>query len=59
MTQTKENKKRMAEFNALFIKLNEKGQESALAVLRTLDFAQSATHLPEVEDQRDLTTKST
>lgn len=41
MTQMSENTKRIAEFNALFLTLNEKGQEAALTVLRSLGFAQS------------------
>ena len=40
MTQIKENAKKIAEFNALFLTLNEKGQEAALTVLQSLDFAQ-------------------
>lgn len=41
MTQEKENVKRIAEFNALFLTLNDKGQEAALTVLQSLGFAQS------------------
>lgn len=41
MTQEKENIRRIAEFNALFLSLNEKGQEAALTVLQSLGFAQS------------------
>lgn len=41
MTQEKENIKRIAEFNALFLTLNDKGQEAALTVLQSLGFAQS------------------
>lgn len=41
MTQTNENLKTIAEFNALFLTLNDKGQETALTVLQSLDFAQS------------------
>lgn len=41
MTQVKENVQRIAEFNALFMNLNDKGQEAALTVLQALGFAQS------------------
>lgn len=41
MTQEKENIQRITEFNALFLSLNEKGQEAALMVLQSLEFAQS------------------
>lgn len=44
MTQTKEKIQHIAEFNALFMNLNEKGQEAALTVLRALEFAQSVMH---------------
>lgn len=47
MTQAKERAreqaKKIAELNALFLTLNEKGQESALTILRSLEFAQSVT----------------
>lgn len=38
---TKEEQKKIAEMNALFIKLNEQGKDGALTVLRSLNFAQS------------------
>lgn len=41
MTQKNENVKRIAEFNALFLTLNDKGQEAALTILQSLGFAQS------------------
>lgn len=41
MTQVDRSVDRIAEFNALFLNLNEKGQEAALTVLRSLEFAQS------------------
>lgn len=47
MTQEREAVKRMAEFRKLFLELNEKGQETALAVLRSLGFAQSVVCLQE------------
>lgn len=37
----REDTQRIAELNSLFLTLNEKGQESALTVLRALEFAQS------------------
>lgn len=44
MTQTKDDMERIAEFNALFLKLNEKGQDTALAILHTLGYAQSISN---------------
>lgn len=41
MTQNREDVKRLEELTTLFLILNDKGKESALAVLRSLDFAQS------------------
>lgn len=41
MTQTNESIRKLAEFNALFLTLNEKGQDAALTVLQSLSFAQS------------------
>ena len=41
MTQENESVKKIAEFNALFLTLNEKGQDAALTVLKSLGFAQS------------------
>lgn len=41
MTQKNEQAKMIAELNALFLVLNEKEQESALNILRSLQFAQS------------------
>ncbi len=49
MTQTKENIQRMAEFNTLFMNLNEKGQEAALTVLKSLEFAQSVMYSQKAE----------
>lgn len=49
MTQEKENIRRIAEFNALFLSLNEKGQEAALTVLQSLGFAQSVMHSQDTE----------
>lgn len=55
MTQTKENIRRTTEFNTLFMNLNEKGQEAALTVLKSLDFAQSVMNLQRVENQHNPT----
>lgn len=51
MTQEKENVQRIAEFNALFLSLNEKGQEAALTVLQSLNFAQSVMYSQDTEKQ--------
>ncbi len=40
MTLAKENKSRIEELRAVFLSLGERGQESALAVLRALAYAQ-------------------
>lgn len=55
MTQTKEDVLRNAKFNALFMNLNEKGQEAALNVLMSLDFAQSVMNLQREQNQRNPT----
>ncbi len=55
MTQTKENVRRITEFDTLFMNLNEKGQEAALTVLKSLDFAQSVMNLQRAENQRNPT----
>ena len=41
VTQPKEQAQKVAELNTLFLSLSDKGQESALNILRSLDFAQS------------------
>lgn len=51
MTQTKETVRRTTEFNALFLNLNEKGQEAALTVLKSLDFAQSVMNVQRAESR--------
>ena len=51
MTQTKDNAKRINEFNTIFIGLNDKGQEGALTVLRALRFAQSVMLPQDAENQ--------
>lgn len=52
MTQIKDNVQHIAEFNALFMNLNEKGQDAALTVLRSLNFAQSVMYLQRAENHR-------
>lgn len=44
MTQNKEAANKIAELNALFLTLNEKAQDSALNILRSLEFAQSVMY---------------
>ncbi len=44
MTQSKNNVKRIAELNSLFLTLDEKGQDSALIILKSLDFAQTVMY---------------
>ena len=41
MTQPKEQTAKAAEFSTLFDSLDERGKESALCILKALDFAQS------------------
>ena len=41
MTQKQDGTQKLAEMNAIFLGLNEKGQESALMILKSLEFAQS------------------
>lgn len=55
MTQIKETVRRTTEFDTLFMNLNEKGQEAALTVLRSLDFAQSVMNLQREQNQRNPT----
>ena len=47
MTHSEKRAKKIVELNTLFLALDEKGQESALNILRSLDFAQSVTAAPE------------
>lgn len=44
-----DNVKRIAELNALFLTLDNKGQDSALTILRSLGFAQSVMDPPKPE----------
>lgn len=46
MTQNKTNIERLAELNSLFLTLDDRGQDSALIILRSLDFAQSVMCSP-------------
>lgn len=41
MTQEREDVRKIAEFNALFLTLDDRGQDCALSILRSLGFAQS------------------
>lgn len=41
MTQKRMDAQKIAEMNAIFLTLNEKGQESVLTILKSLEFAQS------------------
>lgn len=51
MTQKEESVRKIAEFNALFLELNEKGKDAALTILRSLNFAQSIMYSRESEAQ--------
>ena len=46
MTQPEDQMQKAAEWNALFLALNEQGQESALHLLCSLKSVQSASSLP-------------
>ncbi|RKJ52615.1 hypothetical protein D7Y09_13980 [bacterium 1XD42-1] len=48
MTQSNVSIDKIAEFNALFLSLNDKGQEAALTILKSLGFAQSVMSSHEV-----------
>lgn len=54
MTQKQDSAQKLAEMNEIFLGLNEKGQESALMVLKALEFAQSVMYRNEkqVVEQR-------
>lgn len=41
MTQSREDAQRIAELNSIFLRLNDRGRDSALSILRALNFAQS------------------
>ena len=55
MTQKKQDEMRNAKFTAIFMNLNEKGQDAALNVLMALDFAQSVMYSQMAENQRNPT----
>lgn len=55
MTQTNEKIQCIDELKALFVGLDEKGQETALAILRALEFAQSVMYLQDAEQQSSST----
>lgn len=55
MTQEKSNTKRLAEFESLFMELNEEGQNAALIVLRSLEFAQSVMYSQRSAQQQNPT----
>lgn len=46
MTQEREDIRRIAELNALFMTLDNRGQDGALTILRSLGFAQSVMCSP-------------
>lgn len=41
MVHTKKDAQREAELNSIFLRLNDRGKDSALGILRALSFAQS------------------
>lgn len=45
MTQNEKQIKRIAELNSIFLTLDDKGQDSVLMILRSLDFAQTVMNL--------------
>ncbi len=53
MTRRKEDVQRADEFQELFISLNERSQEAALTILRSLGFAQSVMYSQKAEKQRN------
>lgn len=50
MAQQKDDIEKTAELNTLFLALDNRGQESALTVLRALQFAQSVMRASKPED---------
>lgn len=55
MTYEKETAKKIAELNALFLTLNDKGQDGALTILRSLEFAQSVMREQDAESEAEQT----
>ena len=55
MTQKQDGTQKLAEMNAIFLGLNEKGQESALMILKSLEFAQAVLCGPgkQFEEQQE------
>lgn len=51
MTHQNENAERIAELNTLFMTLDTKGQDSALTILRALEFAQNVMCSKELPEQ--------
>lgn len=51
MTQKTAEVKKLAELNSIFLTLDDKGQESALTILRSLGFAQSVMCSPKQTEQ--------
>lgn len=53
MTQKQEDIKRIAELNTYFLMLNDKGQDAALTILKSLEFAQIVMCPPKAEQSRN------
>lgn len=51
MAHMRTDVKRLAELNSLFLTLDDKGQDSALIILRSLGFAQSVMCPPKSIEQ--------
>lgn len=51
MTQSEKQIKRIAELNSIFLTLDDKGQDSVLMILRSLDFAQSVMNLSQESEK--------
>lgn len=51
MIQKEEDIQRNVKFNTLFMNLNEKGQDAALMVLTSLNFAQSVMYSQGIEHE--------
>lgn len=51
MVQNKTDLKRLTELNTLFLTLDNKGQDSALMILRSLGFAESVMCSPKLAEQ--------
>ena len=46
MTQNRDESEKIAQLGSLFSSLDDRGQDSALAILRSLQFAQSFSCVP-------------